>query len=144
MSPSEKLKKLEALLLKQTGKSFDDFASVEEAVASLSFQLNNEQIMVNLLSSVSEDERRAIQMWRQLIPASVIATSTGSTASAVEQTVGASVSRLREAHFTKFAKGWVLDVTGEPISPDQPTEVSPQVAETRFQQWLLVLGLRHD
>ncbi len=135
---------LEALLRKQTGKSFDDFESVEEAVASLSFRANNEQIMANLLGSASDAERRVIQMWRQLVPASGIAASTSSTPAAVEQTIRAFVARLHESHFTKFTKGWTLDDTGEPISPDQPTEVPPQVAESRFQQWLLVLGLRHD
>lgn len=144
MSPREKLKKFETPLRKQTGKSFDDFASIEEAIASLSFRLNNEQILAHLLNSVTDYERRIIQLWRQLIPASTIATSTGCPLSTVEQTIRAAVSRLREAHFTKFAKGWTLDATGEPISPDQPAEVSQQVAEPRFQQWLLVLGLRHD
>ena len=134
----------EALLLNQTGKSFDDFESVEQALASLSVRLNNERIMANLLGSASDAERRVVQMWRQLVPASRIAANTSSTPAAVEQTIRAFIARLRESHFTKFTKGWTLDDTGAPISPDQPTEVPRQVADTRFQQWLLVLGLRHD
>ena len=86
---------LETLLRKQTGKSFDDFESIEEAIASLSFRLNNEQIMASLLGNVSDGERRVIQMWRQLIPASTIAASTGFPILAVEQTIQTSVSRLQ-------------------------------------------------
>ncbi len=143
MTPQQKLKTLNEIFVRQTGRTIDDLSDEELDVfmRTMKVRMNNEKILSDVLSELDEKDRYAVQMWRQVCPLGEIYERTGMDSAEVSRIVDGVIERLWKHHFPKFTRGWRVDVTGEPVAANPPVQINDVEAQNEFDKWMTVLAL---